>query len=322
MLEQFLIFSFWNCDVPNNFVNLKITFKEPSGNPAKGYKVELKSTANNSTAYGVTDAAGSVSGAVPPSVSIEMKVYNKCNTLVHTQNIGPFTTNTDLGLINITTPAPSSITVSGTALKCNSSPVTNGYTDVIVDGSIYRTTINNGNFSITIERCNNTTTTAQVIATDEENLQQSSSSILNVSAGNYSTGSISACGVSALQYINFTIGTIVHNFTSPADSMLVNRQDTTTNIQAFPKTFTDSASWKYTSFNFSGIAAPGIYVLPASTFIVTKGNQCTSFKLAVQSDCDNYSHHYRIWRTRSIYSRKFYRDYERVYYECNSYGNL
>ena len=266
-------FSFWNCDVPNNFVNLKLTFKEPSGNPAIGYKVALKSTANNSTAYGVTDAVGSVSGAVPPSVSIEMKVYNKCNTLVHTQNIGPFTTNTDLGLINITTPAPASITVSGTAVKCNLSPVTNGYTDVIVDGSIYRTSINNGNFSITIERCNNATTTAQVIATDVQNLQQSSSSTLNVSAGNYSAGSISACGVSALQYINFTIGTIIHNFTSPADSIVVYRQDTTTNIQAFPKTFTDSASWKYTSFNFSGIAAPGTYLIPASTFIVTKGNQ-------------------------------------------------
>jgi hypothetical protein len=266
-------FSFWNCDVPNNFVNLKLTLKDQSGNPAIGYKVALKNTANSSTVYGVTDAAGSVSGAVPPSVSIEMKVYNKCNTLVHTQSIGPFSTNTDLGLINITTPAPASITVSGTAVKCNSSPVTNGYTDVIIDGATYRTSINNGNFSISIERCSNATTTAQVIATDVQNLQQSSPSTLNVSAGNYSAGNISACGVSTLQFINFTIGTIIHNFTSPADSFVVYRQDTTTNIQAFPKIFTDSASWKYTSFNFSGIAAPGTYVISSNTFIVTKGNQ-------------------------------------------------
>ena len=266
-------FSFWNCDVPNNFVNLKLTLKDQSGNPAIGYKVALKNTANNSTAYGVTDATGSVSGAVPPSVSIEMKVYNKCSALVNTQTVGPFSTNTDLGLINITTPAPASITVSGTVVKCNSSPVTNGYTDVIIDGAIYRTSINNGNFSITIERCSNATTTAQVIGTDVQDLQQSSPSILNVSAGNYSAGNISACGLSTLQYINFTIGTIIHNFTSPADSFLVFRQDTTTSIQAFPTTFTDSASWKYTSFNFSGIAAPGTYVIPSSTFIVTKGNQ-------------------------------------------------
>ena len=266
-------FSFWNCDVPNNYVNLKLTLKDQSGNPAIGYKVALKNTANNSTAYGVTDAAGSVSGAVPPSVSIEMKVYNKCNALVNTQTVGPFSTNTDLGLINITTPAPASITVSGTVVKCNSSPVTNGYTDVIIDGATYRTSINNGNFSITIERCSNTTTTAQVIGTDVQDLQQSSPSILNVSAGNYSAGNISACGVSTLQYINFTIGTIIHNFTSPADSFLVFRQDTTTSIQAFPTTFTDSASWKYTSFNFSGIAAPGTYLIPSNIFIVTKGNQ-------------------------------------------------
>ena len=266
-------FSFWNCDVPNNFVNLKLTLKDQSGNPAIGYRVELKNTTNNSTAYGVTDAAGSVSGAVPPSVSIEMKVYNKCNNLVHSQTIGPFSSNTDLGVINITTPAPASITVSGTAVNCASSPVTNGYTDVILDGAIYRTAITNGNFSITIERCSNATSTAQVIATDVQNVQQSNPSTLNVSAGNYSTGSIAACGVSALQYINFTIGTTIHNFTSPVDSFRVYRQDTTTNIQAFPKTFTDSASWKYTSFNFSGIAAPGTYLLPSNSFIVTKGTQ-------------------------------------------------
>ena len=266
-------FSFWNCDVPNNFVNLKLTLKDQSGNPAIGYRVELKNTTNNSTAYGTTDAAGSVSGAVPPSVSIEMKVYNKCNNLVHTQTIGPFSSNTDLGVINITTPAPASITVSGTAVNCSSSAVTNGYTDVILDGATYRTSITNGNFSITIERCSNATTTAQVIATDVQNLQQSNPSTLNVSAGNYSAGSITACGVSTLQFINFTIGTIIHNFTPPSDSLVVYRQDTSTNIQAFPKTFTDSASWKYTSFNFSGIAAPGTYFLPSNSFIVTKGTQ-------------------------------------------------
>jgi hypothetical protein len=268
-------FSFWNCDVPSNFVNLKLTLKDQNGNPAAEYKVQLKNTSTNSTAYGVTDAAGSVSGAVPPSVSIEMKVFNRCNTLVHTQTIGPFSGNTDLGTVNITIPAPASITVSGTAVMCNSSPVTNGYTDVIIDGSIYRTTITNGTFSITIERCSNAVATAQVIATDVQNLQQSSPASLNVTAGNFSTGAISACGISTQQYINFTIGSIIHNFASPVDSFYVNRQDSIsiTNIQAFPVTFTDSASWKFTSFNFSGAAAPGTYPLPANSFIVTKGTQ-------------------------------------------------
>ena len=264
-------FSFWNCDVPNNFVNLKLTLKDQSGNPTVGYKVELKNTTNNSIAYGVTDAAGSVSGAVPPSVSIEMKVFNKCNTLVHTQTIGPFSSNTELGPISITIPSPASITVSGTAIKCNSTPVTNGYTDLIIDGGIYRTSITNGNFSIIIERCSNTTTTAQVIATDVQNLQQSNPVTLNVTAGNYSAGSISACGVSTQQYINYTIGSRILNFVSPADSFLVYRQDTSTTIQAFPTVYTDSASWNWTQFRFFGAAAPGTYLLPASTFYVQKG---------------------------------------------------
>jgi len=264
-------FSFWNCDVPNNFVTLTLTLKGQNGQAASGYRIELRNTQNNSTAYAITDSAGSASGAVPPNVNLEMKVYNKCNTLVHTQIIGPFNANTDMGVVTITIPAPASITVSGTVTNCSSSPVTNGYTDVIVDGSTYRTSISNGNFSITIERCSNATVTAQVIATDIQNLQQSSPTSLNVSSGNFSTGAIAACGVSTQQYIYYTIGSRILNFVSPADSFLTYRQDTNTNIQAYPTIYIDSASWNYTSFNFSGAAAPGTYSLPASSFYVQKG---------------------------------------------------
>ena len=264
-------FSFWNCDVPNDFINLKMTLKTQAGNPAIGYKVELTNTTNNSTAFGVTDAGGTVNGAVPPSVSIQMKVYNRCNTLVHTQTIGPFNSNTDLGIITLTTPAAANITITGTATTCNSSPVTNGFADVVVDGLINRTTITNGNFSITVERCSNTTATAQVIVTDIQNAQQGNPFSLNVTSGNYSTGSLSACGVSTLQYIYYTIGTRVVNFVSPADSFLTTRHDTTTYVTAFPQVYTDSSSWNYTSFNFHGLAAPGTYLLPANTFYVQKG---------------------------------------------------
>jgi hypothetical protein len=263
-------FSFWNCDVPNNFVTLKLTLKDQNAQPAAGYQIQLRNTANNSTAYAITDSSGSASGAVPPGVSLEMKIYNKCNQLVHTQTIGPFSTATDLGAITITTAAPASITISGTVKNCALSNVTNGFADVIIDGSTYRTATNNGNFSITIQRCNGTATTAQIIGMDLQANQQSTSMPLNVTSGNYSTGDVIACGVSIAEFINFTIAGNPQNFIPPADSFLAYRQSSTTNIQSYSRSYNDSVNFQYTSLSFDGITSPGTYTI-SNQFIVTKG---------------------------------------------------
>jgi len=264
-------FSFWNCDVPGNFIGLRMTLKDQNGQPAAGYRVQLKDIFYNSSAYAITDSAGVASGAVRPGTNFQLDVYNKCNTLLSSQTIGPFTTNTDLGVITITAPTPANITISGTAKDCNLAPVANGYTDVILDGLIYRTAITNGNYSITINRCSGASATAQVIATDVNANQQSASTSLTVTSGSYGNTNLIACGISTLQYINYTIAGNVQNFVSPADSFFTSRQNPTTSIQAYPKVFTDSASWQYTSFGFDGITAPGTYTLTPSSLIVTKG---------------------------------------------------
>jgi hypothetical protein len=264
-------FTFWNCDVPNNFVTLRLTLKNQNALPAAGYRVELRNTQNNSTAYAITDSAGVASGAVPPNVGLEMRVYTKCNNLVYLQSIGPFNAATDLGVITITTPKPASISISGTAKNCSLQPVTNGFTDVIVEGLIYRTAINNGNFSITLERCTDSTAPANIIVTDMQTNQQSSPATINVTSGTYSAGQILACGVSTAQYINFTVGGNPQNFQSPLDSFSTFRQNPSTNIQGFPVNFTDSASWQYIAFSFDGAAAPGTYTLSANSFLLTKG---------------------------------------------------
>ena len=187
-------FSFWNCDVPNNFVNLKLKLQDQNSQAVAGYRVDLKNTQNNSIASAITDSTGGASGAVPANVTIEMKVYNKCNTVVHTQNIGPFNAATDMGTITITTPVSANIIISGTVSNCNLTSVTSGFVDVNLDGAYYRTSITNGNYSITIIRCNNTAATAQITATDLQTNEQSTAKSLNVTSGTFSSGNIIACG--------------------------------------------------------------------------------------------------------------------------------
>jgi hypothetical protein len=264
-------FTFWNVDVPNNFITLKLTLKDQNGQPAPGLRIELTNTTNNSTAYGITDSAGVASGAVPSGLSLQMRVYNKCNNLFLQKAIGPFSGNTDIGVVNVDVPPHGTITVSGTVKNCNLSPVTNGYAELLVEGLTYRAPINNGTFSITIERCSNLPGVAQLIPVDLQSNQQGSTTNLNITSGSYSTGDLIACGTSTLEYINFTIGGTTQNFIFPVDSFSTFRQNTTTSIVAYPKVFTDSASWQYTSFGFSGNLAPGTYTIDASSFIVTKG---------------------------------------------------
>jgi hypothetical protein len=270
-------FSFWNCDVPNNFINLKLKLQDQNSQPLSGYRIELRNTQNNSIAYATTDSAGSASGAVPPSATLEMKVYNKCG-VVHTQNIGPFITTTDIGSITITTPAPVSITISGSATNCNLVPVTNGFVDVGIEGSFYRTAVTNGNFSITISRCNNTTTTAQIIATDVQTNQQGTPMSVNVSSGNYSTGNIVACGTSITQYINCTIGSTIINFLPPADSLRLFNQGNYTYIRGYRIAFD---SLNYQLIDLGGIAnlnSVGTYTM--DTFYLMKGHTSEYYGVA------------------------------------------
>lgn len=262
-------FSFWNCDIPNNFVNLTLKLQNQNQEPLAGYRVALTNTSNNSAANGITDSTGTVIGAIPPGVSLQMKVYNKCNGLVHTQTIGPFNVVTDLGIIQVTTTPPGSITVLGTVKNCNQVLVTDGFVDFRLDGILYRASIVNGSYQITISRCSNTNANVDIIATDNTAQVQSSTTQLAVTTGSY-TANLSACGLSTDQFINFTIGSNTINFLPVTDSLTASWTNNGTSISGYRKVF-DSVNYQYTSIGFLGAAAVGSYTQNNNSFIVTKG---------------------------------------------------
>ena len=75
----------------------------------------------------------------------------------------------------------------------------------------------------------------------------------------------------SVQYIKFTIAGAAHDFLSPADSFRTVLFNSSINIMAHPNTFCDSASCKFTSFNFSNVSGPGTYLLDAGSLLVTRG---------------------------------------------------
>jgi hypothetical protein len=77
---------------------------------------------------------------------------------------------------------------------------------VYFEGHLYVRPISNGNFSLTITRCSNSTATVEVVAVDNIANQQSSSPWTgSASTGSINTGTISACGISSISFVDYTV---------------------------------------------------------------------------------------------------------------------
>jgi len=197
-------FSFWNCDVSNQTVFLEMTIVTAEG-PLSHVQVKL-TRPNGSSSYGYTDSSGHVGGQVPKNEALTLQVLNTCNQPIYTQNVGPFSANTNLGTITVTLSPINTLQITGSAVNCSNQPVTSGNVLVYFEGHLYNRPINNGNFSLTITRCSNSTGSVEVVAVDNVANQQSNSPWTgSASTGIVNTGTISACGTSSISYIDYTI---------------------------------------------------------------------------------------------------------------------
>ncbi|MGC4104611.1 carboxypeptidase regulatory-like domain-containing protein [Ferruginibacter sp.] len=132
-------FSFWNVDVPGNFVTLDLRLLNSANSlPMANTMVKITRLSNGTYVTGFTNDSGYVSGYVPKNENLKLEVITNTfctsNTVVYTQNIGPYTANASLGNINVTIPATQVITFTGTVKNCNNQPVTNGYVSLSLAG--------------------------------------------------------------------------------------------------------------------------------------------------------------------------------------------
>ena len=194
-------FSFWNCDVANsNFINLDYTLINASTNSSLiSTSTRVKRVSNGSYAYGITNNAGFVSGLVPKNEALVLEVVSGCGAVIYSQNVGPFSTNTSLGNINVTLIASQVINFSGTLINCNATPVSNGYVSLYATSGIgaYATTSTIGAFSFSILNCTGVSLPYSCIGVDNSTSLRSSILIGSSISGNINLGIISACGVTS-----------------------------------------------------------------------------------------------------------------------------
>jgi len=212
-------FSFWNYDVPGNYVQFDCILKDIAGNPVPFALVQITVTATNSSGWGYTDGSGHVGGAVPNNEQLLLEVFPSfnCGAPVYTQSFTTTTVNISLGVITITNNLMA--TVSGTVTDCSNNPVTNGYI-LISEGNYYSrySLSNTGTFSFVTLLCTNNFPVT-IIAQDMTALQTSNPLPYSLQYGSNAIGNITACGSQIPEFVNYTINGVSHALSAPPDNI-------------------------------------------------------------------------------------------------------
>lgn len=188
-------FSWWNVDVPITGVNLNIKVIDGSGNPLPNLETRLARGSNGTSSPFFTNSNGEVSGLVPANEALVLNIYNPCGALIHTQNIGPFSSNTALPNVVITTPAAQSSVISGVLKKCDNSNVTLGYVSINYNGKTYFIDVTNGAFSIPVTICGGTTFT--IIGQDFDSNKNTGTQSFTLVSPSTNVGNLLACNTNA-----------------------------------------------------------------------------------------------------------------------------
>ncbi len=127
-------FTWWNCDVPQDFIFLE--GRIDSGNRFPYYQVQITQLSNET--YGIVNTfeKGFFEGNVPKDEILLLEVFNQCQELLYSEQIGPFNTDTNLPVINIDSSSDEWINITGIVVDCNGQGVSNSYVVIRTDDGL------------------------------------------------------------------------------------------------------------------------------------------------------------------------------------------
>jgi hypothetical protein len=217
-------FSFWNCDVPSNFVQFNCTLLDEDGVPIPFTWVKITNLNNpQSYRYGLTDSSGFVAGAVPNNANLKLEVFTQieCGTAAFTQTFNTLNANVSLGNLSIPNTTTQTASISGTVTDCNNAAVSNGYIIMLKNSQYYRYNLSStGAFNFSNLLCNGNSEGVTFIAEDNSSNQQSSPFSYTLNTGNNTVPNLQACGTTTEQFFNYSVNGASYSITSPVDSFI------------------------------------------------------------------------------------------------------
>jgi hypothetical protein len=257
-------FTYWNCDLPVQTVKFTATLKTAKGEPLVNAQVVIRPASSGyygASAHGFTDSLGQATGPIPANMNLVMEVMDACHTVAYSKNIGPFNESVDLGTITLPASTPSVVTVKGKLTNCSAANVTKGYAIVTINNAVrYAKVDGNGNFSTNYVWCSTTTANVQALGVDENAQQQGTIVSIPLALPTTDLGTLSACGNSSAQFLNYTIDGTSYSI-APPDSLTAFTQRQNTGVPS--TTYIDGikiGSGNHMNFKFDHTsAAAGTY---------------------------------------------------------------
>lgn len=197
-------FSFWNCDAPFPLVTISGTVVNENGIPVSNASVCVNfASGNGYGACGYTDNNGFFSGKMPANEELTMTIsqYGQCyQNLV--SNIGPFDVDTDLGIIEVT--SPDLVEITGTIVDCSGNPLTNGWVTLTLGNQFSYFFLGDDNvISTALFNCDNATE-LEVVGVNLDDLEESDVLTYPVTPV-IDLGEIDACGNVLDEFLTFTV---------------------------------------------------------------------------------------------------------------------
>ncbi len=217
-------FSFWNCDVPANYVYVDVTINDATGNSVANAVVKITNLSNGQYAYGYTNTDGYVAGAVAANTQFLLQVVTSasCPFILHAQNFSTAASNISLGSINMISNRTAA--VSGNLTTCTNAQVHNGVV-VFYHDNIYNVvhTDTAGHYRISLPVCSGTTVTTTISAADPATGNSSSVITQVLQAGSTNPVNIQTCtSVNTNEFLNYTMDGISHSYIMPPDTLRPN----------------------------------------------------------------------------------------------------
>ncbi|MFK8055098.1 MAG: hypothetical protein AB8F78_03160 [Saprospiraceae bacterium] len=205
-------FTFWNCDIPTEYVRLcgTVVFESLDSTTSANLRLVIESLIWG-TGYGYTDENGQFCGIIPANETLTLTIYDDCNEALYTVTVGPYASDTDLGTIIVPLAQNFLTNVSGSA-NCNGVPLTSGAVRISQNGRIVAVTNvqPDGSFTTDFVSCDTSEITVRVVNYATLELGEETFAY----STNIVTGDIGACTQVLTNFFNLKFD----NFTYIGDS--------------------------------------------------------------------------------------------------------
>jgi len=175
-------FSFWNCDDPFDLVEIEGYLETTGGIPITNHPIKITLNDQN-TAIGYTNNLGYFSGKVPADALLQLSVTS-CNTIIADIAIGPFSSDTDLGILSMDL-LINSTSVVGSLVGCINQPLDGAYG--LINGYQMVSTDVDGSFASVLTACTNMSNSIKFYDGAEQNVSELIDLDLNIDENDLGT---------------------------------------------------------------------------------------------------------------------------------------